>query len=39
MNTDDKMKLLLMDARGIYIPRDFALSWNPETWGLTQDDI
>lgn len=30
--------LLLSDARGIYIPRDFADGFNHEHWGLTSDE-
>lgn len=30
--------LLLSDARGIYIPRDFAEGFNHEKWGLTSEE-
>lgn len=37
--TDNKMQLLISDARGIYIPRDFAQNFDISKWGLTPEDV
>lgn len=37
MKTPDAVTLLLSDARGIYIPRDFVTGFDLPAWGLTED--
>ena len=31
-------ELLLDDCRGIYIPRDFAINFDIEEWGISEED-
>ena len=40
MNTrPDAVCLLLSDARGVYIPRDFVEGFDREAWGLSDPDF
>lgn len=38
MNAQSNIELLLSDARGIYIPRDFVSENDPAQWGIDADD-
>lgn len=38
-NYEQKIHLLLSDARGQYIPRDFTTSFDMDLWHLNQKDV
>lgn len=38
-NGESKIEFLLDGSRGIYLPRDFAKSFDIKSWGLTSDDV
>jgi hypothetical protein len=39
MYYENKVKLLLSDARGQYIPRDFVTIFDMKRWHLTEEDV
>ena len=39
MNYEHKIKLLLSDARGVYIPQNFVECFDISNWGLTSEDV